>query len=126
MQEKRQFQRYECSIKTTFDYYEGNPDTIDIDISVPLKGKGFILDVSQGGAFVITDTLVPVNMPIRIYFKTKKNKHEISGYIVRTGTMKNNPSEVAQKYLKFASKGEAYIAVKFDDTLTVDITSELV
>ena len=23
MQEKRQFQRYECSIKTDFDYYEG-------------------------------------------------------------------------------------------------------
>ena len=117
MAEKRRHQRYTCSIKTTFDYYEGNPADIDIEITVPCKGKGVILDISQSGFFMVSNERVSIGLPVRTMITIKKEKLQPIGRIVRTGSLKNNPSEVAQKFLKFASKGDFYIAVEFDSLL---------
>jgi len=117
MSEKRKHPRHACKIKLNFEYYEGNPDDFDINISVPKKARGFILDISQGGLFIVTNERVPINMPIRTIFATKKKKFNLMGNIVRTGLLQNNPSEVAQKFAKFSAKGDSYIAVEFDESI---------
>lgn len=125
MKEKRKFPRYACKIKTAFEYYEGNPEKIDTAITVPQKGKGFILDISCGGLFIATNDRVPVGLPIQLSFSTKKNTYNLAGHIVRTGLFKNNPSEIAQKYLKFSSRGDSYLAIEFDTPLESINTDEL-
>ncbi|MCU0847251.1 MAG: PilZ domain-containing protein [Spirochaetes bacterium] len=119
MSDKRRYPRYACKIKVKFDYYEGNPDNIDIDISVPHKAKGRILDISRVGVFMVSNQRVAVNMPVRIFFSTKKQKYSIQGRIVRTGRLENNPTELAKKFLKFSSKGEIYIAVEFNEQIDI-------
>lgn len=117
MTEKRKYQRYSCKIKADFEYFEGKPEEINIDITVPTKGKGFLIDISSGGAFLVSDDRVPAGVPIRIYFSTKKKKHNPVGRIVRTGMLKNNPSEVALRFNRFSAKGEIYIAVEFENQI---------
>lgn len=117
MVEKRRFPRFSCKIKTRFNFYEGNPDDIDYDITVPSKGKGLICDISQGGALLVTKERVSVGVPTLMNFKTKKNKHAVHGRIVRTGLLKNNPTEVAQKMARFISHGDSYIAIEFKEPI---------
>ncbi len=117
MSEKRKYPRYACKIKTTFDYYEGNPDDMDLTVTVPSKGEGLILDLSRGGVFIVSDDRVPVHAPIMVRFSTKKLDFEIMGKIIRTGLLESNPSEIAMKFSRFASKGEVYIAVEFDEEI---------
>jgi hypothetical protein len=111
--DKRKFMRYACSIKTRFDYYVGNPDEIDVSISVPQKGKGVIIDISCGGVFIASNTRVPAGMPVILNFTLDKEKISVQGRIARTGLLKNNPTEVAKKFSMFSSKGDSYIAVEF-------------
>ena len=117
MSEKRKYPRYACKIKSKFDYFEGNPDTIDIDLSVPEKGKGLILDISKGGLFLVSDERVAIGMPIKLNFKLNKQKCSKTGKIVRTGLLSNNPSELAQKFSRYAASASAYIAVEFDELI---------
>lgn len=117
MTEKRQFPRYSCNLKTKFLYYMGNPEEIDINTSVPKKGKGLILDICSGGVFIITNEKVTIGIPIKVNFSIKKNKYNMSGKIVRTGLLKNNPSELVQKYSKLAIKKDSYIAVEFTEKI---------
>lgn len=112
--DKRKFARYSCSIKTEFEFYEGDPDAIDIETQVSEKGKGLIIDISCGGIFLISNSRVSPGLPIIMKFTLNKEKLVLHGKIVRTGLLKNNPTEVAQKFAKFASKGDNYIAVEFD------------
>lgn len=115
--DKRKYTRYACSIKSKFEYYVGNPDEIDINLSVPKKGKGIIIDISCGGVFIASNTRVPAGMPVILKFALKKEKITIQGRIVRTGLLKNNPSEIAKKFSMFSTKGDSYIAVEFDQTM---------
>ena len=50
----------------------------------------------------------------RLSFYIENNKYEILGSIVRTGLIRNNPSELAQRYASEDLKEDAYIAVQFD------------
>ncbi len=118
MVEKRRFPRHQCKLKTTFNYYEGNPDEIDNEITVPAKGKGVICDISQGGALLVTSARVSPGVPALLNFKIRKQKMAIHGRIVRTGLLKNNPTEVAQKMAPFSSFGDAYIAIEFKETIS--------
>ena len=120
MIEKRRFPRLNCKLKTKFNFYEGNPEEIDYEITVPSKVKGVICDISMGGALLITTSRVSVGVPALLNFKTKKNKFSVHGHIVRTGLLKNNPSEVAQKMSKFSSFGDSYIAVEFKDPIELN------
>ena len=107
MNEKRRFARYQCFIKIDFDYYEGNPDEIDILKVKPIKGKGQMLDLRVG-----------INMPLRLRFQFKKmGPRSIEGTIVRTGLLKNNPSEIAKKFAGAKVNEDAYIAVKFNEPI---------
>ncbi len=117
MNEKRQFERQECKIPVNFGFYEGNPDEQEIKQKPPVKGKGIIMDISKGGAYIISNSRVIINMPIDLAFSSKKGKNNITGIIVRTGLIQNNPSEIAQRYAKEKIKGDAYIAVKFNTLL---------
>ena len=60
MNEKRKYPRFKCDIKTSFDYFVGNPQKIDVTKDKPQKGTGHILDISMGGVFIVTDIKVPV------------------------------------------------------------------
>ena len=111
--DQRKFLRFSCSIKVKFDYFVGNPDEIDIHTSEPKKGQGVILDISQGGVFVASDTRVPAGMPVILDFAIDKKKMNVHGKIVRVGLLKNNPTEIARKFSKFSSKGDSYIAIEF-------------
>ena len=113
--DKRKFERYSCKIKTKFDYYEGDPETIDIYLDVPEKGKGTIIDISKGGVFILSNEKITVGIPVVIHFELYKEKFDILGRIVRTGSLKNNPSDVAKKFLPFLSSGKYYIAVEFNE-----------
>ncbi|MGV7928799.1 MAG: PilZ domain-containing protein [Spirochaetota bacterium] len=117
MSEKRVYKRHQCFEKIDFDYFEGDPDKINIDTAVPVKCKGHMLDLSRGGAFIVTDTRVAVNMPVRLRFQTKTAKYEVPGTIIRTGLLKNNPSEIAQKYAAVKVKEDAYIAIQFAELI---------
>lgn len=120
MTEKRRFPRYQCSIKAVFTYYEGDPDKVDPQISVSTNGKGVIHDISQGGLLLVTDARVPVGMPVGLSFKTRSGKREVNGRIVRAGFLENNPTEIARKFLRFASHGDSYIAVEFADAIPLE------
>ncbi len=114
MTEKRKYIRIACSIKAEFDYFKGDPEKIDIDITEPEKGKGQILDLSPGGLFLVSNNRVSVNSPIRIYFKTPGKSYEVKGRIIRTGLLENNPTDVAVKYSSFSRYGDTYIGIEFD------------
>lgn len=117
MTEKRKYPRYSCKINAKLDYYPGNPDEVDPEISVPVSVNGLILDISVGGIFIITSELVSVNSPARVFFSTSNDEVSASGRIVRTGRLQDNPSEIARKYSVFSNKGENYIAIQFDEPL---------
>jgi hypothetical protein len=114
MNEKREFPRYACKLPVKFAFYEGNPDELKIESAKAVKGKGIIIDISKGGAFIVSNSRVNINMPINLNFSSGGKKNIINGIIVRTGLMKNNPSEAAQRYAGQKVKGDAYIAVKFE------------
>jgi hypothetical protein len=115
--DKRKYARYTCSIKSKFYYYVGNPDEIDINIDLPQKGDGIIMDISRGGVLLTSNTRVPVGMPVILKFPFNKQKMDIRGDIVRTGLLKNNPTEIAKKFSIFSSKGDSYIAVEFNEPI---------
>lgn len=115
--DKRRYPRYACTIKSKFYYFVGNPDEIDINIDVPQKGKGIIIDISRGGVFITSNTRVPVGLPVILKFSFNKQKMDIRGNIVRTGLLKNNPTEIAKKFAIFSSKGDSYIAVEFNEPI---------
>ena len=117
MGNKREYERYSCSIKLNYEYYEGNPDEVDIDTTVPIKGKGVILDISRGGLFFVSGSRFGVNHPVRLHFSTKRGKHAVEGTIVRTGLIENNPSELAQRYAGRKVKGDSYTAIRFNEAL---------
>ena len=119
MEEKRKYPRHKCKIPVSFEFYEGNPDEIDDQSLVPLKGKGHIIDISKVGAFVVSNSRVNVNMPIILHFTKDKKIFSADGTIIRTGLLKNNPSDIAQQLPKTRAKGDSYIAVKFDIPLIV-------
>ena len=115
--DKRRFSRRACSIKSNFFYYVGNPEEIDINRDAPRKGKGIIIDISCGGVFITSNTRVPVGMPVVLKFSYNKQKMNIQGDIVRTGLLKNNPTEIAKKFSFFSSRGDSYIAVEFAEPI---------
>ncbi len=113
MTEKRKFPRQTCKLQVNFEFYEGDPDELDIKSAESIKGKGVIMDISKGGAFIVSNSRVSINMPINLVFSSGDVEKELEGIIIRTGLIENNPSEVAQQYAKKKVKGDAYIAVKF-------------
>ncbi len=117
MSEKRKYPRYPCKLKGDFEYYEGDPNEIDSEDAIPIKGKGFILDISKGGLFIVSNSRVGINQPIKIKFSKGNKDYNPTGAIVRTGLLKNNPSEVAKKFAKQKVKGDSYIAVEFNEPL---------
>lgn len=117
MNDKRKYTRYASKIKCKFIYFEGNPETIDPEKDPQLKGKGLIIDISQGGIFIVSNARVTVGIPTIVHFKIPGSKEAKQGRVVRTGLLENNPSEVAQHFSIFSSKGETYIAVEFDEPL---------
>ncbi len=125
MNEKRKYPRYPCQIKGDFEYYEGNPEEIDTEAAISIKGKGFILDISKGGLFIVSNSRVGINQPIKIKFSRGGEDYNPEGTIVRTGLLKNNPSEVAKKFAKKKVKGDSYIAVEFNEPLEGFIEKDL-
>ena len=125
MNEKREYPRKECSIKSKFEYFEGDPETISTDQKPTLKSKGYILNISSSGAFLVCNCRVSVQMPIKLYCKINKIKLELTGYIVRTGLIKENPSEVAQRYAAKKVKGDSYIAIRFNKLLPEEIIAQV-
>ena len=115
--DKRRHTRYVCSIKNKFRYFVGNPDEIDISIDTPHKGKGVIRDISCSGVFITSNTRVPVGMPIILEFSFNNRKMNIQGNIVKTGLLKNNPTEIAKKFSIFSPKEDSYIAVEFAEPI---------
>jgi hypothetical protein len=117
MPEKRKYTRYPCKIKLSFEFFEGNPDTIDVSKTTPLKGKGFIYDISCGGLFLVSNSRVGINLPIRLTFNVSMENITQEGIIVRTGLIKNNPSEIARKYSGKNISEDSYIAIQFNTPL---------
>jgi hypothetical protein len=117
MEDKRRYTRHACNLKVDFEYYEGDPDEIKIQEAVPIKGKGMVLDISRGGVFIVSNSRVPVRLPIKLKFATKNRDYDLEGTIVRTGLVKNNPSEIARRIASLKVKGDSYIAVEFKNLI---------
>lgn len=127
MTEKRKHERHLCSFKAHFTYFEptyreGTGEKREL---VPHEGKGTILDISRGGVFLVCDERVNVGTPLRLTFKSKVRKQEVEGQIVRTGLLRNNPSEVAQRFSHTEASGEIYIAVEFSTPLPEFLPGEV-
>ncbi len=114
MMDKREYPRHKCKISVNFEFHEGNPDEIDTETATPIKGKGIIMDLSKGGVFIVSNSRVSVDMPVKLNFKNKGKKNNIDGTIIRTGLVENNPSEIAQRLKNVKVKGDVYIAVRFN------------
>ena len=112
MNEKRQHAR--CGY---LEYYEGDPETLDITLIAPIEGRGVILDISRGGLLIATNLNVSVGMPVRVSFIFRKKPIEQLGKILRTGRLQDNPADIAQQYLNFKGHEDNYIAIQFDDLL---------
>lgn len=125
MTEKRQHQRKECNIKVKFDYFEGDPEKVTTTQKPTLKSKGYILNISVSGAFMVCNCRVSVQMPVKMYCKINKTKLELTGVIVRTGMIQNNPSEVAQRYAAKKLKGDSYVAIRFDELIPEEIIAQV-
>jgi hypothetical protein len=117
MSDKRLHPRFPCHMKVRFRYFEGDPDTIDLETAPSKKGKGVVLDISLGGILIASNNRVNISAPIMIEFRTKKEKLALSGTIVRTGLMENNPSDIAQQYKGAGISGDTFIAVHFNTEL---------
>jgi hypothetical protein len=117
MSDKRKYPRYSCKIKAEMEIYESNPDEKDAENTVPVIGKGFILDISRGGFFLISNERVSVKAIIKAKYKIKKTETNSIGKVVRTGLLANNPSELAQKFAQFSSHGDSYIAVELKEPM---------
>ena len=119
MNEKRKNVRQKCNIKAQFKYFEMAGEKIFSlkeakEKTKAKKGKGTILDISQSGLAIITNSRLTINTPLVVIFKMKRRAHEIAGRVVRTGFLQNNPSEIAKKFLNFSSSADIYIAVQFE------------
>jgi len=123
MSDKRKYPRYSCKIKAEIEIYEGTPEDIDVAQTVPVIGKGYILDISKGGFFLISNERVSVRSTIKAKYKMKKTAATSAGKVVRTGLLANNPSELASKFAEFSSRGDSYIAVELDKPLD-DLTEK--
>ena len=120
MNEKRKHIRYKCELKAKFQYFETVETDEEENSSEKVnaqKGKGTILDISQNGLLIATNSKLGINIPITVAFKTKKRAYDVKGRVVRIGFLENNPSEVAKKFLDFSNLAEVYIAVQFDELL---------
>ncbi len=117
MSENRKYLRHPCEIKIKFEYYEGNPEEMDINVSKPKKGKGCIHDISIGGLFIVSNERLSIQNIAQVRFKTRKGKYDVTGTVVRTGLLENNPSEVVQRLSGCKTSGDAYFAVEFDEPL---------
>ncbi len=117
MDDKRRYRRFPCSIKVDFEYFEGEPGEIDTATAIPIKGKGIILDISVGGLFLVSNSRVGVNLPIKLRFNSKSRAYNLEGTIVRTGLVKNNPSEIARRLAALHVKGDSYIAIQFNNLI---------
>jgi hypothetical protein len=117
MNEKRKYKRFHCKLKVRFQYFDGNPDTIDIKTAQPVNCKGHILDISCGGLFIATNDRLGINRPVIVSFKTNNKIYSENGFIVRVGLMKNNPSEILKKFENLIVKEDSYIAIQFDNPL---------
>jgi len=116
MNEKRKHTRYKCKIKAKFNYFEAD-DEGAYSLDKAEKGKGTILDISQNGLLIITNSKLSINAPIITTFKMNKKAREIKGRVVRTGFLKNNPSEIAKKFFNFSDSADIYIAVQFEELI---------
>ncbi len=116
MQEKRRFPRFACLLKTRFSYALEIPDSEDSQPRYK-KSHGRILDISCGGVFIATNAKCGLNVPLTITFKTERRVYVCIGSIVRTGLLKNNPSDAARKYKGLKIRENGYIAVEFDTPL---------
>lgn len=125
MTENRQHQRKECNIKVKFDYFEGDPEKVTTNQKPTIKSKGYILNISISGAFMVSNCRVSVQMPVKLYCKINKTKLELTGEIVRTGMIQNNPSEVAQRYAAKKVKGDSYVAIRFNELLPEEIIAQV-
>jgi hypothetical protein len=117
MSEKRLYPRYRYTAKTHFRFFEGDPDIINTATASPVKGKGRILDISQSGLSIATNSLVSVNIPIVLSFRLNGKKLELTGSIVRTGKIDRNPSALARGLSLLNSGRKYFIAVKFNEPL---------
>lgn len=117
MDEKRKYKRYHCKLKARFQYFDGDPDNIDIKTARSISCKGHILDMSCGGIFIATNDRLGINRPVLLSFKTNNKVYSENGLIVRVGLMKNNPSEILKKFENLVVKEDSYIAVQFDNPL---------
>ena len=117
MSDKRQFRRYQCRLKAKFFYYDGELNSEkDTDIKTQ-KCAGHILDISRGGIFISTNENLGINRHVRLMFKTNNQIFDETGTIVRTGLIKNNPSEILVKFENLSISEKSYIAIQFDKTL---------
>lgn len=116
MQEKRKYPRFSCLLKARFSYALELPSSED-ELPKYKKTLGRILDISRGGVFIATNAICGLNVPVTVTFKTERRVYVCMGSIVRTGLLKNNPSDAAQKYKKLKIRENGYVAVEFDTPL---------
>ncbi len=116
MDEKRQFPRYYCRLKTRAEIVH-RIKTENFVSEKKEKLKGWILDISRGGVFIVSDASASINRVITISFKTNNMTFDKKGIVVRTGLMNDNPVEVLDKFKNAKLKEKYYLAVQFDEAI---------
>lgn len=114
MEERRRHPRYKCEIKCHLEYFEGNPNDINIFTVAPIKDEGLILNISQSGLMLVSNLLVTPGMRLRVSFFIRNQTENFLSRIVSTGRRIDNPSDKIRDIADANTKFNNYIAVEFD------------
>lgn len=111
--DKRYSGRRHADFKIDFEYYPKSA------VSGASRGRGKAVNISLGGVYILTDTIVNSDAPIALFFKTDgPEQHDktffvTNGTVIRSGAVEEESDEFKRKFGLEGGPGNCYCAVKF-------------
>ena len=106
MRENRIYARYDKEMRIEFSLIDSNTDT---------GCKSRIYNISLGGIYMVTETLLPQDQTLKLYFSFLKNNEliilETKGTVLRSGSVISD-YEVNKKYNLIPEDGGYFAVVK--------------
>lgn len=110
---QRQNDRHYAEFRVDFEYY---PRAVASGAS---RGTGKTVNLSLGGVYMLTDTMLDPDMPIALFFKMDDGNRGdrtffvTNGTVLRAGTLREEPEDFREKFGLGSGEDDYYCAVKF-------------
>lgn len=106
--DKREFPRYEKDLTMGYAYPDKKSES---------DHPGRILNISLGGVYMLSGTILEKDTPVTLRFTINKDgdlkKLTTTGSVLRSGKLIDNP-DMAEKYNIRNLEGECFAVVKFE------------